>query len=360
MATLPRGLGVLQVEPTDRCNLACPMCAPHAESWPTVHGIPKGLMPLALYERVLAGLVAGDCHFDHVILQWLGDPSLHPELERMVGLAGRELGKRVGHVRVDSNALLLTEARLDRMLEAKAREVPLLLVFTIDAATAATYRRVKGREGLERVRRHVRHLLRNRAGAGRVDVQLQFVVQPGNAHEAGAFLAYWAALAECHASEGGHVEVMFKRLSVGGGARGQAAADALYERTLREQAVAARAGDGFSVSVWEERPWQADDGHTMRGPCPGAWLTPVVRHDGQLLMCCADLGSELALGSLAEHDFRTLWEGERATRLRMQHLAGRFEGVCAACGGVNWYRMPPGAAEATRRRAAELNIPGGR
>ena len=150
MATLPHGLGVLQVEPTDHCNLACAMCAPHAESWTTVHGIPKGLMPLNLYQRVLAGLVAGDCHFDHLILQWLGDPSLHPELERMVGLAGHTLGSRVGHIRVDSNGILLTEARLERMLREKAPDVPLLLVFTLDAATAATYRRVKGREGIER------------------------------------------------------------------------------------------------------------------------------------------------------------------------------------------------------------------
>ncbi len=350
-------MGVLQVEPTDRCNLACTMCAPHAESWPTVHGIPKGLMPLALYERVLAGLVAGDCHFDHLILQWLGDPSLHPDLERMVGLAGHTLGARVGHVRVDSNAILLTETRLDRMLREKAPAVPLLLVFTLDAATAATYRRVKGREGLEKVRRHVRHLLRNRAGVGRVDVQLQFVVQPGNAHEAAAFLAYWSALATCHDSEGGHVEVMFKRLSVGGGAAGQAAADALYDTTLHEAGITAHTEGGFSVSIWQERPWQADDAHKARGPCPGAWLTPVVRHDGELLMCCADLGSELRLGSLAEHDFRTLWEGEVATRLRLQHLAGRFEGVCASCGGVNWYRMPPGAAAATRERARALGVP---
>jgi MoaA/NifB/PqqE/SkfB family radical SAM enzyme len=356
VGTVPRGLGVLQVEPTDRCNLACAMCAPHAESWPTVHGIPKGSMPLELYERVLAGLVRGDCHFDHLILQWLGDPSLHPELERMVGLAGRVLGSRVGHVRVDSNGLLLNEKRLDTMLAEKAVDVPLLLVFTLDAATPATYRRVKGREGLERVRRHVRHLLRNRAGAGRVDVQVQFVVQPGNAHEARAFLDYWASLAACHPSPGGHLEVMFKRLSVGGGARGQADVDALYERTLREADIAGEQREGFSVSVWERRPWQVDDAHAGRGPCPGAWLTPVVRHDGELLMCCADLGSELRLGSLADHDFRTLWEGEAATRLRLAHLAGRFDGVCARCGGVNWYDLPPGAAAATRVRAAALGI----
>lgn len=358
VATVPHGLGVLQIEPTDHCNLACAMCAPHAEAWPTVHGIPKGVMPMGLYERILEKLVAGNCTFDHLILQWLGDPSLHPDLERMVGLAGERLAGRIGHVRVDTNALVLTEPRIDRLLAHKARKMPLLVVFTLDAATAATYRRVKGRDGLERARRHARYLLARRREVGRVDVQLQFVVQAGNAHEAGAFLRYWANLARCHGSRGGHVEVMFKRLSVGGGAAGQAAADALYERTLRDAGIHAHQEEGFSVSVWADRPWQADDAHAQRTACPGAWFTPVVRHDGQLLMCCADLGGELALGSLTEAGFHSLWEGERATRLRLDHLAGRFNGVCARCGGVNWYRLEASHIEAVRRRAAELGISG--
>ncbi len=354
MTTTPRGLGVLQIEPTDQCNLRCRMCAPHAEAWPTVHGIPKGRMPWAVFERVIDGLVADDCTFDHVILQWLGDPSLHPDLERMVGVAGEKLAGRAGHLRVDTNGLTLTEPRLDRLLAWKAPKMPLLVVFTLDAATVATYRRVKGVDGLERVRRHVRYLLTRRAEVGGVDVQLQFVVQPGNAHEAADFLRYWEALARCHEPKGGHVEVMFKRLSVGGGAQGQAAADHLYERTLREAGIVARTEAGFSVSVWTERPWQADDAHAARGPCPGAWYTPVVRHDGHLMMCCADLSGELDLGSLTTHRFLELWEGKRATRLRMAHLEGRFEGACARCGGVNWYALAPEAAALTRARALAL------
>ncbi|GDX81663.1 hypothetical protein LBMAG42_34740 [Deltaproteobacteria bacterium] len=346
----------MQIEPTDHCNLACAMCAPHAEAWPSVHGVPKGAMPMRLYERVLDGLVEGDCSFDHLILQWLGDPSLHPDLERMVGLAGERLAGRVGHVRIDTNALVLTEPRIDRLLAHKVRKMPLLVVFTLDAATGAAYRRVKGRDGLERARRHARYLLARRRDAGRVDVQLQFVVQPGNAHEAAAFLRYWAALARCHGSRGGHVEVMFKRLSVGGGAAGQAAADALYERTLREAGIHAHHEEGFSISVWAERPWQADDAHVKRAACPGAWFTPVVRHDGHLMMCCADLGGELDLGSLETATFRALWEGERATRLRLDHLGGRFTGVCARCGGVNWYRLEDTHVAEVRRRAVELGV----
>ena len=53
--------GVLQIEPTDQCNLRCNMCAPHKEGWEEIHAVPKGTMDMGLYERIVDGLVADDC-----------------------------------------------------------------------------------------------------------------------------------------------------------------------------------------------------------------------------------------------------------------------------------------------------------
>ena len=356
VATTPRGFGVLQIEPTDHCNLACRMCAPHAESWPTVHGVPKGYMQLGMFRNIVDRLVAEDCTFDHLILQWLGDPSLHPELEHMLAYAAEKLAGRIGYLRFDTNAVVLTPPRVDAIISVGRFGVPLLVVFTIDAASEATYLRVKGRDALGRVRRHVRHLLARRSPAGRVNVQVQFVVQPGNAHEAAAFLAYWRRQFECYGSAGGHSEIMFKRLSVSGGAAGQARADAQYEKTLREAEITPYESDVFSVTTWSDRPWQADDAHADRTACPGLWYTPVVRQDGELLMCCADLHSELHLGNVAEAGFRALWWGEKAASVRLDHLSGKFSGVCAACGGVNWYALPDNAGVEAREHARQLGL----
>ena len=219
--------------------------------------MPKGTLDLGRWERIAAGLEAEDCHFDHVIFQWLGDPSLHPELHRILGVAARHLGGRVGYLRVDTNGITLTPPRLEAILDAvEGCAAPLLIVFTLDAARPETYQRVKGQDALERVRRHIRHLVRSRRARGdraRVNLQLQFVVQQGNASEAREFLDYWSDLLTCQGSERWHDEVMFKRLSVGGGAEGQAAADALYERTVAEAGLRAgrvggpgkRAGPGL-------------------------------------------------------------------------------------------------------------------
>jgi len=337
------------------------MCAPHHEGWEEIHAIPKGTMDMGLYERIIDGLAADEVRFDHIIFQWLGDPSLHPELPTMLGLAAERLQGLVGYLRVDTNAIRLPPRRMDELLAAVRPEVPLLVVFTLDAHTPETYKLVKGSDSLERVRSNIRHLIRRRRELDvPLNIQLQFVVQDGNAHEAGDFLKYWSDLLSCQGGESWHDELMFKRLSVGGGAEGQAAADRLYEDTVRRFDIRAEKVGGVRVDVWDQRPWQEDDENTgARSACSGLWLTPVIRHDGELMMCCADLGGELRLGSLAEQSFQDLWSGSRATQRRVDHIAGRFEGVCAGCGGINWYETTEHMTATALERAEALGITAG-
>ena len=160
--------GVLQIEPTDHCNLSCRMCLPHFTKQESIRGIPKGMMSMETYHRVVDGLVADRVCSDHIIFQWLGDPSLHPHLEEMIAIAQQRLRDQVGYLRVDTNAIVLTPERMDRLVEAYARcpELPLLLVFTMDAVTNATYATVKGQDALARVRRNVRHFIMKRAQLG--------------------------------------------------------------------------------------------------------------------------------------------------------------------------------------------------
>ena len=77
-------------------------------------------------------------------------------------------------------------------------------------------------------------------------------------------------------------------------------------------------------------------------------MTPVIRHDGALVMCCADLQGELVLGNLGKESFRKLWESPSARARRIAHIEGRFGdvGPCEDCGGINWYGMPASTVRA--------------
>ena len=102
------GFGVLQVEPTDHCNLACGMCAPHAEQWKQIHGVPKGFLSVDLWRSIVDGLLQDKVVFDHIIFQWLGDPLFHPRIHEILSEAQRLKGQ-VEYLRLDSNMILLDE-----------------------------------------------------------------------------------------------------------------------------------------------------------------------------------------------------------------------------------------------------------
>ncbi len=88
----------------------------------------------------------------------------------------------------------------------------------------------------------------------------------------------------------------------------------------------------------------AEPPSSNRMPCPGLWKTPVIRHDGELMACCADVDNEIPIGNLRHHAFDELWFGEAMTELRLLHIEGRFEEIpkCWACGGINFYKLEPG------------------
>jgi MoaA/NifB/PqqE/SkfB family radical SAM enzyme len=338
------------------------MCKPHADGWQTIHGVPKGFLDVEVWKHIARGLNEDKIEFDHIIFQWLGDPSLHPNLPELIRIAVTQLGEQVNYLRIDTNAILLDRPVMDDLLRQSLQSpVPILMVFTIDAASSDVYQKLKGGDHYQRVLKNIRYLIRERrrlGSAARFNIQLQFVVQEQNAHQVKAFLVYWSNLISCQAGQW-HDEIMFKRLSVDGGGEGQANADSIYHQAVLQEGITNGLHGRAHVSVWSDRPWQHDDKHQgPRTPCPGLWMTPVIRHDGRLMMCCADLKGELQLGSLLQATFLELWEGEHADAIRQSHMKGQFEGVCKHCGGINWYDLKASQKEQTtsRIRARQIDL----
>lgn len=262
-----KNYGVLQIEPTDFCNLRCAMCAPQLKNLPTLHGdLPKGFIDMGLFQKLIDDLARSQVCFDHLIFQWLGDPALHPRLPELVAYAHAHVRDRFQYFRIDSNAIAWTPNRLDQLLEVYTRDphFPILLVFSIDAATPETYRRVKGAPGetLQRVEAHIEHLLNQRArlnfDAINLNVEMQFVLQPGNAHEVAQFIQRWDERLAQRGAGRGYNEIMIKRLSVGAGAEGQRLADQLYDEALKTFEIRPFTKPHVTLKIWEERAWVQD------------------------------------------------------------------------------------------------------
>ncbi len=261
-----RSCGVLQIEPTDFCNLTCPMCHPQQGFRSVLHGdLRKGFLDLSLFRRIIDGIARSDVCFDHLIFQWLGDPSLHPGLEDMLAYAVSRAGDRFGYFRIDTNAIVLTPERIDKLVEAYAQrpEVPVLLVFSIDSISPETYIRVKGKDAFHTVMDHVHYFLQRRGQLTSPSINLncefQFVLQEGNHHEARAFIDHWDRVCAQGRNGVGWNEVMLKRLSVGTGGGPQDAADRLYDDTIRRFSIQPFDRPWLHLKTWSASPWQRHD-----------------------------------------------------------------------------------------------------
>lgn len=101
----PQKFDWLQVAVTSHCNASCFYC-PHTvyrQNWVSRH------LSLATFQRLLPDLKK----FNLLYLQGWGEPFLHPDFFTFVSLA-KQAGCRVG---ATTNATLLTEARLARIVE---------------------------------------------------------------------------------------------------------------------------------------------------------------------------------------------------------------------------------------------------
>lgn len=259
----PRGCGVLQIEPTDFCNLACPMCQPQQGFRPNLHGdLARGYMDPALFRQIVEGIAASDAVFDHVIFQWLGDPCLHPELFEMLGFALDHVADRAGYFRIDTNAILLTRDRVEALIAACARHplTPVLMVFSLDAVTPETYRRVKGRDRFDLVMDNIGFFLARRGELAyepiTLNAEFQFVLQAANHHEVRDFIDHWDAVLASGRNGVGYNDIMVKRLAVGTGGRRQHEADRLYADTIRSLGIAPFDKPHVHLKLWEERAWE--------------------------------------------------------------------------------------------------------
>jgi putative metalloenzyme radical SAM/SPASM domain maturase len=99
----------LFVEVTTLCNLQCGMCVKQNGTG----GIPEGSMSLETFER----LVPAFPHLESLVLNGIGEPLLHPQLETFISRA-RSLLPENAWVGFQSNGMLLTDDRAASLVDA--------------------------------------------------------------------------------------------------------------------------------------------------------------------------------------------------------------------------------------------------
>jgi putative metalloenzyme radical SAM/SPASM domain maturase len=171
----------LFVETTSRCNLNCSMCMKQSSGAPARDG--------DLDEATFAALAPALPHLEALILNGVGEPLLHPQLESFIARS-RKFMPETGWIGLQSNALLLTNLRAIALTNAGLDRICL----SMDAVTPATFRSSRGGSELEALAQALQAMMTARRLGHRPELQvgIEFVVMRDNLHELPAVIE-WAA-----------------------------------------------------------------------------------------------------------------------------------------------------------------------
>jgi len=320
VGALPRSL---YLETTNRCDSKCQTCIRTFET----------LEPPAdlTLERVQA-IVAQFPVLDRVVLHGIGEPLLNREIFDIVAF----LKTRVASMLFNSDAISLTPARMRRLVDTGLDEYRV----SMDAATAATYRRLRGVDRFERVTGNVARLIDLQRELQRTTprVSLWFTATRANVEELPAFVQLAADL--------GVGEVYVQRLVFNGlGLATEANAlhgqlRALERARLAEaEALATRHGIAMRASGLTSplASLQASDETRPWAGCQRPWTLAYVTANGNVLPCCispwvARDYAGLVLGNAFTERFEEIWDGARYQKFRTDFETTTPPDPCRGCG----------------------------
>jgi MoaA/NifB/PqqE/SkfB family radical SAM enzyme len=310
MGSTPVGL---EIELTNRCNLACTQCLRSL-----------GLRPYELgeirfedYQRILEQFP----HTLNLCLNGFGEPLMHPRFLDIVRYTRRRMPwAKIG---IYSNGMLLDEACARQLPGSGLTEIDV----SIDAARPETYRRVRRGGELGTVHENIARLIRIRreVGARYPLVGVNFVMLNENEGELVPFLDQAAAL-------GVDMVNTITYATYDWGFRNRRS----KESYVREVAAARRRLEELRLRC---KTLPSDDfswSHPDRVfDCGHFWGTYGVRvtFQGHLTLgCCTPFKETYSYGNLLETPFRELWNGHRFRQNReMTRRAQPPSSVCASC-----------------------------
>ncbi len=244
-----------------------------------------------------------------------GEPMLHPEAVELLEFAKRA-GCRVGLI---TNGSAFTEESSRTILEAGVD----MIEFSVDAADAVTYARVRAKLNWDRLVRNVSRMIALRDHLGSPSkIIASGIIQQGVEIE--------------------EVEGFWRHVGV----------DGFIQRK-------------FLTWGWLDQSMSADrrgfiDPQTT--PCPYPFERLGIDAKGNVMLCIHDLRVEQSGGNVADVSIQDIWLGDAMREFRNKHLAlrGREVPLCAECPDWQYrtwthpyYRVVEESEQVRRRRLSE-------
>lgn len=272
---------VLNIEPTNACNLKCVLCAGQQKARRA-----KGFMEFGMFKDIIdqcgeqRPLRMLNLHKD-------GEPLLHPMIIEMIRYAKKSKCAQTIHLNTNGVSMPLKE-----LLQSGLDD----LTVSIDAMTARTFERIKGKPLFSKVVWNVLEMvkLRNELKLSTPRIRVKIMEYSQNANEVADFVDFWKEKVD----------------------------------DVQVTGIHDWSGAIEGLQVTDEHP---ADG--KRWPCVLLWYALAVNWDGRVSICNLDWDLSGTVGNVRCESLADIWKSERMKAIRRAALAGQYRTprICEKC-----------------------------
>jgi radical SAM protein with 4Fe4S-binding SPASM domain len=326
MRQLPK---YVQIEPVGQCNLRCQMCPIQFRQDGPPHG-PPAFMQFETFTRIIDELPG----VEHVHLQGLGEPMMHPRFFDMAAYAAA----RGARVTINTNMTLVLNSRRAQQCVSCGLEC---IHVSIDGATPETYERIRRRARFERVLRNLQLLedARQAAGSG-PEMRLVTVVMRQNLHELPDLVRFarrWSMASMfvqhlCHDFGESTLPATYRpmREFVDRETLLGESPERIERYFAEARQVAEQLGVELRLPSTRARPHPPGTPGPKR--CDWPWRGAYISYQGLSMPCCMiSTPDRMNLGDVRERGVAAVWRSPAYESFRLQLASDTPPEICRSC-----------------------------
>ncbi|MFH0831809.1 MAG: radical SAM protein [archaeon] len=295
---LPVVLGMpltLMMEPTNFCNLKCPLCPTGAG----LLGRKKALLGFVAFKRIFDQFAP---YILHLRLWNWGEPLLNPEIYKMIAYAK----KHDVFVNTSTNSFFLTKENARKLVESGLDE----LIISLDGASEETYKKYRKNGHFSKVVEAIKTLVleKRKLRSKTPKIKVQFIIMRHNEHEIEKAVKL--------AGEIGADSIFFKTVGM---------MDVSIYEPLKKYLPKNRE---FSRYKNRRNPDKA------RNFCDYLWDETTINVDGSVVPCCRDSHNSYSFGNVLNEPFKKIWNNKKYVEFRKKILKNKKDiDLCRYCQG---------------------------
>ena len=286
---------VLTIEPTNTCNLRCPLCTTGSGEMTR----DNGQMSLDTFQNILDKM-GEDIFF--LLLYHQGEPYINKHFLKFVELAK---AKNI-YCTTSTNAHFITDdvihATIDSGLDS--------MIVSLDGVTQETYAKYRVKGNINKVVPTLKRFMeikRERRSKTPL-IALQFLVMKHNEHELPAVRKL--------AKELKVDRLLIKNIEV---------------RSLEEAKTWLPLNDKYRRYDFSGQTYEVKN--NQKKSCPRPWLSTLINWDGSVVPCCFDKNARYEMGNInADYSFQEIWKNASYTDFREKLTLDRKSiDICRNC-----------------------------